>query len=242
MTKGIQKEQGYDCSDIWGRNTASTSGIYTVKPEGADASFQVFCEMTATGGWTMMQKHNGEDGLTFEKMWDDYENGFGRLEGEHWLGLKHVYRLTHQEHRPCTLHISIGDYVDDEAYAEYSPFSVGDAKDFYQLSAGSYSGTAGDGFRGDIGTDGTNQHGSYFSTQDQPHDGCHPNCRFDDMMFVSCSDFYRVGWWYNNCGSANLNGDWYSPSKNTSWASSVSWPTWRPNEALRFSKMYLIFT
>ncbi|XP_063802985.1 fibrinogen-like protein 1 [Pseudophryne corroboree] len=241
QTLGKQKVQGSDCSDIWKRDLNSPSGIYTIKPVGAYASFQVFCEMTATGGWTMIQKHNGEDGLSFDQTWANYEKGFGSLGGEHWLGLGYIYRLTQQKRRPCTLHISLGDFAGNEAYAEYGPFSVGDGKDFYKLSAGTYSGTAGDGFRGDIGTKATNQHGSYFSSWDQPHDGCHPVCSIGSLLYQSCSSYQNSGWWFNACGTTNLNGDWHSPPNNMYWMSSLSWSTWRPYESLKFSKMYLIY-
>ncbi|XP_075048104.1 angiopoietin-related protein 5-like [Mixophyes fleayi] len=232
--------KGLDCSDIWARNKASTSGIYTIKPEGASTSFQVFCEMTAAGGWTLIQKHTGEDGLSFQKLWADYENGFGGLGGEHWLGLKYIYLLTHQGHRSCKLRISTGDFAGNQAYAEYNPFSVGDANNFYRLSAGTYSGTAGDAFRGDTAIPGSNQHGNFFTTQDSPHDKCHPICLVGDIRFESCSQLRGSGWWFNACGEANLNGNWRSPPNVMYWASSVSWPTWRPDESLKFSKMYLI--
>ncbi|XP_063803823.1 fibrinogen-like protein 1 [Pseudophryne corroboree] len=227
-----------DCSDIWERNKGSPSGIYTVKPDGADLSFQVYCEITAKGGWTLVQKHNGEDGLSFEKLWEDYENGFGNLSGEHWLGLRHLHRLTHQAHRPCALRIRLGDFAGREAYAQYSPFSVGEG--YYQLSAGNYSGTAGDAFRGNIGISRTNQHGSFFSTLDHPADNCYPVCPVSGILFPSCSYILRAGWWFNACGSANLNGMWRGPPKNRFWPSSVTWPTWRPYESLKFSEMYLI--
>ncbi|XP_075049533.1 angiopoietin-4-like [Mixophyes fleayi] len=240
QAEGIKQVQGSDCSDIWTRNKASTSGIYTIKPEGADSSFQVFCEMTATGGWTLIQKHNGDDGLSFDQKWDNYENGFGKLGGEHWLGLKYTYQLTHQEHRPCKLRISIGDFAGKDAYAEYNPFSVGDKNDFYQLSAGQYSGTAGDAFRGNNKIIKTNQHGSFFSTEDRPNDKCHPRCLIGDIMFLSCSSIQHAGWWFNACGEANLNGQWNRAPNHMHMMSSVSWPTWKPSESLRFSKMYLI--
>ncbi|XP_075049531.1 angiopoietin-related protein 5-like [Mixophyes fleayi] len=238
--EGIKQAQGYDCSDIWEGNNASTSGIYTIKPEGSNSSFQVFCEMTATRGWTLMQKHNGEDGLSFDETWDNYENGFGRLGGEHWLGLKYIYRLTHQKNRPCKLRISIGDFAGKEPYAEYNPFSVGDGNNFYRLSAGNYSGTAGDGFRGYIQIKSTNQHGSFFSTEDRPNDNCHPSCPIGDMRFISCSFIQSAGWWFNACGSANLNGAWHRAPNHVLRKSSVSWPTWNRFESLKFSKMYLI--
>ncbi|CAN2390107.1 Fibrinogen-related domains (FReDs) [Pristimantis euphronides] len=196
--------------------------------------------MSKLGGWTLIQSHNGADGLSFDRTWADYENGFGNLQGEHWLGLKYIYALTHQTNRPSKLHISIGDFDGQNAYAEYSPFSIGSAKNFYKLLAKNYSGTAGDSFLGDAGIKGTNQHGSFFSTRDVVNDKCHPKCLTGGILYVSCSAQLNAGWWFNACGSANLNGVWRSPPNYRYWASSVSWPSWRPHESLKFSKMYLI--
>ncbi|XP_073498378.1 fibrinogen-like protein 1 [Phyllobates terribilis] len=232
--------QGYDCSNIWERNHTATSGIYMIKPRNAQFGFQVYCEMSGSGGWTLIQNHNGEDHLDFYATWIEYENGFGRLQGEHWLGLKNMYALTHQTQRRCKLHISLGDFDGNEAYAEYRSFSIGEANKFYELSAANYSGTAGDAFLGFPDIPGSNQHGSYFSTWDNYHDKCHPLCGSSDIKYRSCSDQYGAGWWFNTCGLANLNGVWHAAPDYQHWSTSVSWPSWRFTDSLKFSKMFLI--
>ena len=35
--------------------------------------------------------------VDFYRYWDDYKNGFGNLNGEFWLGLDKIYRLTNKE-------------------------------------------------------------------------------------------------------------------------------------------------
>ncbi|XP_069805633.1 fibrinogen-like protein 1 [Dendropsophus ebraccatus] len=239
--KGVEDQSdvahGYDCSHIWERDDASTSGTYRIKPQGSDISFLVYCKMSELGGWTSIQRHDGSDGLNFDETWDNYKNGFGELEGEHWLGLEYMYLLTHQPDRSAKLHISLGDFSGNESYAEYNPFSVGNGDLHYKLSAGNYSGTAGDAF---LGNGAENQHGSYFGTRDHPTDNCQRKCKIGDMRFPSCGDIFHSGWWYNACGSANLNGVWHSASDYKSFASSVSWPTWKIRKLLKFSEMYLI--
>ncbi|XP_063803824.1 angiopoietin-related protein 5-like [Pseudophryne corroboree] len=241
QAEGVHPPKEYDCSEIWKKDKTAVSGIYTIQPKGANVTFQVSCEMSAAGGWTLMQNHNGEDGLSFNQVWADFENGFGRLDGEHWLGLKYIFLLTSQHSKPSKLRISIGDFAGNIAYAQYTAFSVGNAGLFYKLSLGKYSGTAGDAFHGDIGNTATNQDGSYFSTQDQPNDNCTPMCSSGDILYPSCSYYQQAGWWFNACGLANLNGDWHSSDDIYNWISSVSWPTWRANQSLKFSKMYVIF-
>ncbi|XP_073423266.1 fibrinogen-like protein 1 isoform X2 [Dendrobates tinctorius] len=232
--------QGYDCSNVWERNNFATSGIYMIQPRNAQCSFQVYCEMTGNGGWTLIQKHNGEDDLDFFATWKQYQNGFGRLQGEHWLGLEHIYALTHQTQRPSKLHIILGDFDGNEAYAEYRSFSIGEANKFYKLSAANYSGTAGDGFLGLPNIAGSNQHGSYFSTWDNYHDKCHPVCGTTDIKYQSCSDQYQAGWWFNACGLANLNGVWHAAPRHRYRSTSVSWSSWKFSESLKSSKMFLI--
>ncbi|XP_069601674.1 fibrinogen-like protein 1 [Ranitomeya imitator] len=232
--------KGYDCSDIWERNNTATSGIYMIKPRNAPFSFQVYCEMSGNGGWTLIQKHNGEDNLDFFATWNEYQDGFGDLAGEHWLGLEYIYALTHQTDRSSKLHISLGDFDGGEAFAEYSSFSIGNANNYYKLSAANYSGTAGDAFLGFPNINGSNQHGNFFSTWDNCHDKCHPECGSDDIKYRSCSDQYEAGWWFNSCGLANLNGVWHATPRHRHRSTSVSWPSWRFAESLKFSEMFLI--
>ncbi|XP_056401710.1 fibrinogen-like protein 1 [Hyla sarda] len=231
---------GRDCSHIWDKNNASTSGIYRIHPIATNFSFEVFCEMSTNGGWTLIQRHDGSDALDFDRTFKEYQNGFGKLQGELWLGLKYFYALTQQTDRPAKLHISIGSFDGKEAYAEYNPFSVGNEDSSYKLSAGKYSGTAGDAFSGDPAVKGSNQHGSNFSTWDHPTDNCDGSCLVGDMRFLSCSEIVSSGWWFNACGLANLNGIWRKPPRYKNYASSVSWPTWKVRESLKFSRMYLI--
>ncbi|MEE6481108.1 hypothetical protein FKM82_012754 [Ascaphus truei] len=233
----VPKSQGYDCSHIWTRNKGSANGIYTIKPVGASTSFKVFCEMKANGGWTLIQSHDGQDGISFDRTWAEYKLGFGNIAREHWLGLDNINALTNQDGRISELRISLGDFGGAEASAQYSSFRVDDETNFYKLSVGSYSGNAGDAFRGRDSD--TNTHGSFFSTKDKDKDNCSP-CRMGDVRYNSCSrDQFRSGWWFNRCGMANLNGQWHPQGDNTGWASAVSWETWQNFKSLKFSKMYL---
>ncbi|CAH2278202.1 Hypothetical predicted protein [Pelobates cultripes] len=231
---------GYDCSDIWLRNQSSVSGVYRIKPIGAKNLFEAFCKMKEDGGLTLIQSHNGNDQLPFNTYWDDYKEGFGTLTGEHWLGLEKMYLLTHQGSRAADLLISLGDFDKSEAFALYSPFTIGSEDVQYRISLGNYSGNAGDAFRArlDVNDVRSNQDGSSFSTRDRDNDNCNP-CVMDDIAIRSCARDYSSGWWFNGCGLANLNGRWRPAQNSIGWHSSVSWETWRENESLMFSKMYM---
>ena len=112
------------------------SGVYTIDPDGSGA-FDVFCDQTtAGGGWTVFQKRM-DGSVDFYRGWADYKNGFGNLNGEFWLGLDKINRLTKTKNR---LRVDLEDTAGKTAYAEYDMFAVSSEKTKYQLSLGSYSG------------------------------------------------------------------------------------------------------
>ena len=76
--------------------------------------------------------------LSFYKAWDDYKRGFGNLNGEFWLGLDKIHRVTVSSSNK--LSVDLERFNGDLAFAEYSSFSVANETAKYQLSLGSYSG------------------------------------------------------------------------------------------------------
>ena len=113
------------------------SGVYKITPDGRGA-FDVYCDQTtAGGGWTVIQKrHNGS--VDFYRGWADYKKGFGNLEGEFWLGLDKIHRLTQALRNK--LRVDLEDWSGNTAYAEYTHFGVSNETLKYKLSLGSYSG------------------------------------------------------------------------------------------------------
>ena len=75
--------------------------------------------------------------VDFYRGWADYKRGFGNLNGEFWLGLDKINRLTKSNSR---LRVDLEDTTGKTAYAEYGMFAVTSEKTKYQLSLGSYSG------------------------------------------------------------------------------------------------------
>ena len=119
-----------------------TSGVYTIDPDNAGA-FDVFCDQTtAGGGWTVFQKRL-DGSVDFYRGWDDYKRGFGNLNGEFWLGLDKIHRLTKQRSR---LRVDLEDTTGKTAYAEYDFFGVASENSKYKLSLGTYSGRCFDAF------------------------------------------------------------------------------------------------
>ena len=111
--------------------------MYKINPDGRSA-FGVYCDQTtAGGGWTVIQKR--QDGsVNFYRGWADYKKGFGNMEGEFWLGLDKIHRLTKALRNK--LRVELEDWSGNTVHAEYSHFGVSNENLKYKLSLGSYSG------------------------------------------------------------------------------------------------------
>ena len=161
---------------------------------------------TDGGGWTVFQRR--QDGsVDFYRNWTDYENGFGNLTGEFWLGLGKINRLT--EEQSNTLRVDLGDFDGNTSYAQYTTFSVGDNTTEYNLTVGGYSGTAGDSLAW--------HNGWQFSTRDNDNDNLGGNCALD----------WHGGWWFYNCIVSYLNGPY----------NGIYWSYWRGWDSLKFTEM-----
>ena len=117
------------------------SGVYTIDPDGSGA-FDVFCDQTSRGGgWTVFQKRL-DGSVDFSRSWNDYKRGFGNLNGEFWLGLDKLHRLTNSGR--YRLRVDLENTAGKTAYAEYDMFAVTSERTKYQLGIGTYSGTESD--------------------------------------------------------------------------------------------------
>uniref|UniRef100_A0A1X7TZ40 Fibrinogen C-terminal domain-containing protein n=1 Tax=Amphimedon queenslandica TaxID=400682 RepID=A0A1X7TZ40_AMPQE len=204
-----------DCKD-WYNNGSTTSGLYNINPD-RGTPFTVYCDMeTYGGGWTVFQRR--QDGsVDFYRNWTDYENGFGDLTGEFWLGLSKIRRLTKEGSN--TLRVDLGDFEGNTAYANYSTFSVSDGSTEYILTVGGYSGTAGDSL--------TYHNGYRFTTRDNDN---------DHRSFSNCAQQYTGAWWYYTCYYSSLNGHYFNNSTITSQG--IIWWYWKNARiSLKFSEM-----
>ena len=160
------------------------------------------------GGWTVFQRR--QDGSEdFYRGWDDYVAGFGDLEGEFWLGLDKIHRLTDAFiFASNTLRVDLKDFDDATRYAKYSTFDIKGLDENYKLEVSGYSGDAGNSL--------SYHNNKPFSTKDRDNDG----------RPFSCAEKYSGAWWYYQCHYSNLNG-LYLGGSHTSFADGVNWKTWR---------------
>ncbi|OPL33817.1 hypothetical protein AM593_10658, partial [Mytilus galloprovincialis] len=165
-----------DCSDLDPKH--HTSGVYRIYPT-AGKGFKVYCDMKTDGGrWTVLIRRT-DGSQDFNKKWIEYENGFGDLNREFWLGNKYIHTLTTAKN--TEMRVDMENFKGEKRYAKYSTFKVGDAGSKYKLIIGRFSGNAGDAF--------PHHNGMRFTTPDQDNDLANFNCAVH---------YSRVGagWWF----------------------------------------------
>ena len=153
----------------------------------------VACKETAkpdAEGWILIQKRgqfgNPED--FFAKSFQEYEEGFGSVLEEFWIGLEKLTSLTSE--LKWELKVILLDWAGRKYEALFRNFRVGR----YELTLVEY-----DERVSNIGGLSFLFHnGQAFSTSDKDQD-VHPG--------ASCSKLSgNGGWWYRNCYRSNLNG------------------------------------
>ncbi len=93
---------------------------------------------TAGGGWTIFQRRL-DGSVDFYREWADYKIGFGQMDGEFWLGLDEIHRLSNIGDRNV-LRIDMDDFEGGHRYAQYDIFQVGAEDENYTLHVQDYSG------------------------------------------------------------------------------------------------------
>ncbi|XP_071837496.1 fibrinogen-like protein A isoform X4 [Apostichopus japonicus] len=197
-----------NCLD-WFNAGCNKTSIYTIRPTNwKGPPFKVFCNMTDGGGWTVFQRRvNGS--VEFYRNWTSYKEGFGELDHEFWLGNDKLYYLTNQG--KYQLRIDMVNKDRAPYYAKFDSFQINDESDNYKLSKlGNYSGNA-DTDGGHPGGYALSSHlNSAFSTFDRDN---------DIADSTNCAVTNHGAWWYKNCATSNLNGNYMA----TDDESSIKW-------------------
>ncbi|NWY71942.1 ANGL4 protein, partial [Erithacus rubecula] len=185
-----------------------SSGVFQVQPAGSQP-FEVYCDMTAEGGWTVIQRRM-DGSVDFDQLWDAYKNGFGDLRGDFWLGLEKIHHLV-QEGK-CNLLIELEDWEGNSQVVQFV-FSLGGESTAYTLS-----------LVGPLSGELENAIGEFrqlpFSTRDRDHD-----LKAD----TNCAKHLSGGWWFSTCGHANLNGKYFRsiPRQRHERKQGIFWKTWK---------------
>lgn len=144
--------------------------------------FRVLCDSKVAGpGWTVVQQRiNGKE--EFFRDWVTYREGFGSFEGDFFLGLEKIYRLTKSQ--PHILYIHMEFFNGSTQNARYEQFGISGENDKYKLSTL-------ENFSGSAGHDELFYHkNQMFSTFDSDND-------IDKEE--NCAKTWHGAWWYRDC-------------------------------------------
>ncbi|KAM8744604.1 angiopoietin-related protein 4-like [Acanthopagrus schlegelii] len=176
-----------DCHDLFEQGQRA-SGVYTIQPEGSQP-FNVLCEMTSEGGWTVIQKRL-DGSQNFNQLWESYKRGFGSLNGEFWLGLENIHSLSKQGQ--YVLQVELSDWAGQQQQAARYRFQLAGEQEKFSLHLQE---EASSGSQEKIMS--TEASGLPFSTADRDN---------DLAADVNCAEMLSGGWWFSSCGNSNLNG------------------------------------
>ena len=151
-----------------------------------------YCDTSNGGrGWLVVQRR--QDGtVDFNRTWPEYEDGFGKLTGEFWYGLRALHCLTGQGGWEMRMDIKLANGTN--IFLQYEQFKVASAKDKYKLTVGGFQGTTTDPM--------ADHNGMYFTTKDNDNDPWKSgNCAKDSYSLKQPNG----GWWHNYYGLVRLN-------------------------------------
>ncbi|XP_040167079.1 fibrinogen C domain-containing protein 1-like [Anopheles arabiensis] len=199
-------------------NPSKRSGKYIMQPTVNDEPFLGYCEQTAYGGGWLVFQYRYDGSVDFYRNWTEYRDGFGSVDGEFWLGLEHLHRMTST--RKHELLVELKDFEGNFKYARYDEFEIGSEEEHYPLAKlGSYTGSAGDSLH--------RHKGMQFTTKDQDNDTWYNG---------NCARHYQGAWWYWDSHTSNLNGIY----KNSIKAQNIVWDSFNQvNEGLAYSRMLI---
>ena len=168
-----------------------SSGVYTIANFcGVKCSnTRVYCDTrSGGGGWTVIQRRIDGSVDFINRDWVKYEDGFGDLNGEFWMGLRSMHCLTSQGNWELRIDYKLKNGT--ESYLHYNNFAIGSAEDQYPSNT---SGFDSIGLTDPSSTYPINR--VKFTTRD----------RDNEMWNNGNCALNRGGWWYTICGYIYLN-------------------------------------
>ncbi|XP_034472950.1 microfibril-associated glycoprotein 4-like [Drosophila innubila] len=198
-------------------DNAKSNGINEILvPKFSKQPFKIACDVeTRGGGWIVILRRM-DGSVNFYRNWTEYQNGFGDLDGEFFLGLDKIHAITADKRQE--LLVIVEDFETDERLETYDDFAIGNNVEQYVLSLGKARGTAGDSL--------TRQKGMKFSTFD----------RDNDIDAANCAERFTGAWWYEKCHDSQLTGKYNDPT----WGKGVNWDSFRgPNYSLKKAVMMI---
>ena len=173
----------FDIPDVCGEQTNS---FFKEVP-----TTQARCHFQNGGGWMVIlrRQKNATQQVSFNRLWTDYERGFGDLNTEFWYGLRNMHCLTNREE--VELQVEVRQNDGTGGIWTYGYLKIDGPETNYTLHIGQAQGPSG-------GYDAMAYHnGTQFTTTDWDNDAHSGNC----ATYQNGS-----GWWYKSCYYALLTG------------------------------------
>ena len=149
--------------------------------------------------------------VDFNRPWQEYEDGFGHVVGDHWLGLRHMRDITLND-RLYRLMFILTVPSGVRYYTEYKDFIIGGSADGYPFSMNSnvVPKKAHDCLSALVGAP--------FSTYDNDSDG---------SALINCAQRHGAGWWYkgDSCSSVCSPLSLLSSATNL-WSGNFAYAFW----------------
>ncbi|XP_061169384.1 fibrinogen C domain-containing protein 1-B-like [Saccostrea echinata] len=185
-----------ECSDcVCIGNTNRNSGVYNITLDGN--SNTIYCDVDLGFNWMVIFRRTLGN-VAFNRIWEDYESGFGDINGDFWIGLNNLNYFTMSGWK--VMRVKMEDIDGFHGYAQYSTFLVGDTSTNYKLSVTGYGGTSG--------YDAFSYHNNMnFSTKDRDN---------DMSTSKNCALFHGEPWWNKDCSRIIFTRDdfhelgWYN--------------------------------
>ena len=131
-----------------------------------------------------------QDGsVSYNRLWQDYKEGFGDVSGEFYLGNENVHLLT--KDREMMIYLQVWAFDGTKYAVGLKGFFIEDEANKYRLHAGTYEFGSSD-----FANDWTFHDGMKFTTAGNDNDLLNTN---------NCGTYWKTGWWFNACGNLYLH-------------------------------------
>ncbi|KAK6171008.1 hypothetical protein SNE40_019274 [Patella caerulea] len=194
-----------DCVDA-AEHGVQQEALVSIQPTSATEPFEILC----SGGWaTILYRTKRCQPENFNRTLIEYENGFGNVPRNSWIGFHHLLSMLSFPWSQFTLNIFIiiGDHSFCQAY--YSYFTMASKEEGYFFRVGGYYGPDANLCGNSMTGVGLNLEYVPFSTYDQ-----------DYTTNNHCASQYGGGWWFadnENCSRSFLTGTMDGSGTDNFW-------------------------
>jgi len=214
-----------DCKDIYDKGWRQ-SGIYAIPISGERAKEPVVCEMGLFGGgWTVIQSRV-DGSVPFNKDWNTYKEGFGKLGSNFWYGNERIHQLTWTPDSEILFELVWPSRTGGDVtyYPAYHEFKIDNEGNKYRLTI-----TQFEDMDPSVG-------GTFAPFADMAY---HNNQLFGTIE-NDCSPIRGgSGWWWDNCSRVSLNGEYGDADSGVTGDNGIVWDSITYNVNLSPQYTYL---